>query len=66
MGKFADPDYKHNEPETITKRREEFIAFQKECYQVELKVLALFALALDVPSYNQSKSNLSVTSKLFF
>ena len=66
MGKFADPDYKHNEPETITKRREEFIAFQKECYQVELKVLALFALALDVPPYKQSKSNLSVTSKLFF
>ena len=57
MGKFADPDYKHNEPETITKRREEFIAFQKECYQVELKVLALFALALDVPPYKQSKSN---------
>jgi len=49
MGKFADPDYKHNEPDTITKRREELLAFQKECYQVELKVLVLFALALDVP-----------------
>ena len=48
MGKFADADYKHNEPDTITKRREEFLAFQKECYQVELKVLVLFALALEV------------------
>jgi isopenicillin N synthase-like dioxygenase len=50
MGKFADLDYKHNEPETITKRREELLAFQKECYQVELRVLVLFALALDVLS----------------
>jgi hypothetical protein len=48
MGKFADPEYKQIEPETITQRREEFIAFTKECYQVELKVLVLFALALDV------------------
>jgi hypothetical protein len=48
MGKFADADYKHNEPDTITKRREELLAFQIECYQVEQKVLVLFALALEV------------------
>jgi len=48
MGKFADPDYKHNEPETIRKRWEELLAFTKEFYQVEQKVLALFALAFDV------------------
>ena len=64
MGKFADPDYKHNESETITNRREELLAFQKECYQMELKVLVLFALALDVPG-SSNDVDWTVASRLF-
>jgi len=63
MGKFADPEYKHNEPDSITKRREEFIAFTKECFLVEQKVLVLFALALEV--YSCKRLADLVTIRLF-
>jgi hypothetical protein len=45
MARFADPDWKHNEFEIIMKHWDGIIPF---CYSVELKVLVLFALALDV------------------
>ena len=48
MGKFADPTYKQNLPPIIASHWTEIQVFQKECHAVTLKVLTLFALALNV------------------
>jgi isopenicillin N synthase-like dioxygenase len=51
MARFVDPNWKQNVPEIIIKYWDEIVSFQKECYNVELKVLVLFALSLDVPIF---------------
>jgi isopenicillin N synthase-like dioxygenase len=50
MGKFADAAYQQKLPPILTSHWNEIQSFQKECYTVTLKVLTLFALALDVSS----------------
>jgi len=47
---FADKEYKQTMPEMIIRRWGEICNFQTECFEVEQKVLILFALALDVAS----------------
>ena len=48
MGKFTDPTYQQNLPPILTSHWPEIQEFQKECHTVTLKVLTLFALALNV------------------
>jgi hypothetical protein len=48
MALFGDPNYKPDLPEMIMKRWEEIKIFQQECYELEIKVLVLFALAVGV------------------
>lgn len=48
MGKFAEPNYPQKLPPILTQRWPEIQAFQKQCHTVTLKVLTLFALALNV------------------
>jgi hypothetical protein len=48
MALFGDPNYKPDLPEIIMKRWDEIKTFQKECYELESKVLVLFAVALGV------------------
>jgi len=50
MSMFADKEYKQTMPEMIIRRWGEICNFQRECFEVEQKVLILFALALDVTS----------------
>jgi isopenicillin N synthase-like dioxygenase len=50
MGRFADPEYQQNLPPIITSHWDEIQQFQKQCQAVTLKVLTLFALALNVPT----------------
>ena len=49
MGKFADDEYQQNLPPVLTTHWPEIQQFQKQCHTVTLKVLTLFALALNVP-----------------
>jgi isopenicillin N synthase-like dioxygenase len=48
MGKFADLEYQQKLPPILTSHWSEIQHFQKECHTVTLKVLTLFALALNV------------------
>lgn len=48
MGKFADATYQQNLPPIITSYWPEIQAFQKRCHNLSLRVLTLFALALNV------------------
>lgn len=48
MSMFADKEYKQTIPDMIIRRWEEICTFQRECFELEQKVLILFALALDV------------------
>lgn len=48
MSKFTDPTYQQTLPPILTSHWSEIQEFQKECYTVTLKVLTLFALALNV------------------
>ena len=48
MGKFADPEYKQKLPPLLMSHWSEIQGFQKQCHIVTLKVLTLFALALNV------------------
>ena len=50
MGKFIDPDYKQKLPPILLLHWNEIQTFQKECHTVTLRVLTLFALALNVLS----------------
>jgi isopenicillin N synthase-like dioxygenase len=65
MGKFADPTYPQPLLPPILKTHwDEIKAFQKECHTVTLRVLTLFALALDVISHLKS-SLIIATARLF-
>jgi isopenicillin N synthase-like dioxygenase len=48
MGKFADAEYSQKLPPILMQRWPEIQGFQKQCHFVTLKVLTLFALALNV------------------
>jgi len=48
MGKFTDSSYQQKLPPILTSHWPEIQEFQKECHTVTLKVLTLFALALNV------------------
>jgi hypothetical protein len=51
MGKFADEGYQQRLPPLLLSCWSEIKAFQRECHGLTLKVLTLFALALNVPYY---------------
>ena len=52
MGKFTDKEYQQKLPPIITSHWSEIQGFQQECHTVTMKVLTLFALALNVsPSW---------------
>jgi isopenicillin N synthase-like dioxygenase len=59
MGKFADAEYQQKLPPILASHWNEIQSFQKECYTVTLKVLTLFALALDVSSLLQNVLTIS-------
>ena len=48
MGKFMDPTYEQKIPPILMSHWNEIVQFQKQCHALTLKVLLLFALALDV------------------
>ena len=48
MGKFMDPTYQQNLPPILAPHWPEIQQFQKHCHAVTMKVLTLFALALNV------------------
>lgn len=54
MGKFADPEYKQNLPPILMSHWPEIQDFQNKCHSVTLKVLTLFALALNVTFFWES------------
>jgi hypothetical protein len=48
MSKFGDTDYQQKLPPILMQHWPEIVGFQKQCHTVTLKVLTLFALALNV------------------
>jgi isopenicillin N synthase-like dioxygenase len=48
MGKFVDEEYQQKLPPLLMQHWSEIKEFQKECQGLALKVLTLFALALNV------------------
>jgi len=62
MGKFNDPSWQQKLPPILMKRWPEIVEFQKECYVLTLKVLTLFAVALNV--HYLSKGDLTRSCRL--
>jgi len=66
MSKFADETYQQRLPPVLSSHWEEIQQFQKQCHIVTLKVLTLFALALDLPQDYFAKQHNAVDDTLRF
>lgn len=62
MGRFSATECPKNMPPILKAHWPEIVEFQKLCHQLTLKVLTLFALALDVLFFLEVTKNSCLTT----